>query len=141
MGRRVAWSVLLLLLASVQSFAVTCNVRCALMGSPAKAAVTDHSMRGTEHCAGMSHARNGSASQSVETLQTRLGTSCCDDLSLVKDPGAAEQIDVVMHPIEDVSIARSIVLPALVQMRKRLTAYSSTTPPSSLIPLASNLRI
>lgn len=141
MGRRVVWSVLLLLLASVQSFAVSCNVRCALMGSPAKTAATDHSMGGMEHCAAMSHARNRSASQSVEALQTRVGTNCCDDLSPAKDPGAVEQIDVVLHPIDDVSVAGSIVLPALVQMHERLPYYSSTTPPSNLIPLASNLRI
>jgi hypothetical protein len=141
MGRRVAWSVMLLLLASVQSFAVTCNVRCALMGSPAKAAVTDHSMGGMEHCAGMSHARNGSASQSVEALQARAGTSCCDDVSRVKDPGAVEQIDVVLHPIDEMSVAGDIVLPALLQMHERLPAYSSTTPPSNLKSLASNLRI
>ena len=143
MGRRVTWSVLLLLLTSVQSFAVACNVRCALMTMDVKTAAVDNSMNGMEHCDGMSSgpSRNESALQSVQALQMHSGSNCCDDLSIAKDPGTVEQIDATLHTVTHASVTGSIVLSALVRRRERPPTYSSTILPSNLVPLASNLRI
>jgi hypothetical protein len=144
MSRRITWSILLLLLTSVQSFAVACNVRCALMATDVKAAPADNTMRGMEHCDSMSSAptQNGSAPQNVQDLHTpSLGATCCDDLSFAKDPGTVEQIDAALHPVTDASVTGSITLPMLVRGHERPPAYSSTILPSNLIPLASNLRI
>jgi len=140
MGRRVTWSILLLLLTSVQSFALTCNVRCALMATPAKAAITDNSMRGMEHCDSMPSTPSQDEPR-VQALQMHSSTICCDDLSFAKDSSPAEQTDIALHSLADASIAEFIILPAPVQKPERPPAYSSTILPSNLIPLVSNLRI
>ena len=142
MSRKVAWSILLLLLTSVQSFALTCNVRCVLMARPAIAA-TVKSMPGMEHCSGMSTpTQNESvAVHSLQTSQACSGTTCRDDLSFAKDPGTAEQADISLHALDHASLTESITSPLSVQKHERPPSPSDTVPPANRTALISNLRI
>jgi hypothetical protein len=142
MSRKVAWPILLLLLTSVQSFALTCNVRCVLMARPA-AAATDNSMPGMEHCSGMSTpTRNESvAIHSILPSHACSGTTCRDDLSFAKDPGTAEQTNISLHALDHASLTESVTSPAPVQKHKRRPSHSDTVPPSIRTALVSNLRI
>src|SRR5579872_2335115 len=142
MSRRFTWSILLLLLTSVQSFAVACSVSCALMAMPMKTASTG-TTPGMEHCENMSSAamQNKSATQSIQALQMTSSTTCCDDLSFAKDSGTAERTDIVLHSVANASVAEATHLPALAQRRERPPAWSVANLPSNLTPRASNLRI
>jgi hypothetical protein len=139
MSRKVAWPILLLLLTSVQSFALTCNVRCVLMAKPAKAAAMDN-MPSMEHC-DMPPAQNKSASPSLQSATVTSGTTCCDDLSFAKDPGTAEQTDISLHALDQASLTELVTSPAPVQKHKRPPSHSDTVPPSNRTTLVSNLRI
>jgi hypothetical protein len=139
MSRKVAWSILLLLLTSVQSFALTCNVRCVLMARPAQAS-TNNSMPGMEHC-DMPSVQNESASPSLQSVKANSGTTCCDDLSFAKDPGTAEQTDISLHALDHASLTELVTSPAPVQKHKRPPSHSETVPPSIRTTLVSNLRI
>jgi hypothetical protein len=139
MSRKVAWSILLLLLTSVQSFALTCNVRCVLMAKPAKSAAMDN-MPSMEHC-DMPPAQNESATPSLQSLKANSGTTCCDDLSFAKDPGTTEQTDISLHALDHASLTESITSPVSVQKHKRPPSNSDTVPPSIRTALVSNLRI
>ncbi|HEY6412780.1 MAG TPA: hypothetical protein VIX42_03785 [Edaphobacter sp.] len=139
MSRKVTWSILLLLLTSVQSFAMVCNVRCALMSAPAKATATDSAMQGMEHCDMPSApAKNGPAAQA---LQVRSGTTCCDDLSFAKDPGTAEQTDISLHAFDHASLTELVTSPVSLQKHERPPSRSDAVPPSNRTTLISNLRI
>jgi hypothetical protein len=142
MSRKVAWSILLLLLTSVQSFALACNARCVLMARSA-AAATDNSMPGMEHCSGMSTPpRNESvAIHSLQPSKACSGTTCRDDLSFAKDLGTAEQTNISLHALDHASLTESALSPAPVQKHKRPPSYSDTAPLSNRTTLVSNLRV
>ena len=139
MSRKVAWSILLLLLTSVQSFALTCNVRCVLMAKPVQAS-TDNSMPGMQHC-DMSPAQNESTKPSLQSAKAGSATTCCDHLSLAKDPGTAEQINTSLHALDQASLTESVTSPVPVQKHERPPSPSDTAPPSSRTTIVSNLRI
>src|SRR5579871_5040112 len=108
MSRKVAWSILLLLLTSVQSFALTCNVRCVLMANPVQAS-TDNSMPGMEHC-DMSPAQ-GKSQPSLQSAKASSATTCCDDLSFAKDPGTAEQTNISLLALDYANLTESLTSP------------------------------
>jgi hypothetical protein len=139
MSRKVAWSILLLLLTSVQSFALTCNVRCVLMAQPVQAS-TDNSMPGMEHC-DMSPAQNESTQPSLQSAKASSASTCCDDLSLAKDPGTAEQINTSLHALDQASLTESVTSSVPVQKHERPPSHSDTVPLSNRTTLVSNLRI
>src|SRR5580704_915771 len=126
MSRKVAWSILLLLLTSVQSFALTCNVRCVLMARPAQAS-TNNSMPGMEHC-DMPSVQNESASPSLQSVKANSGTTCCDDLSFAKDPGTAEQTSISLLALDHANLTESAASLAPLQKHKRPPSYSDTAP-------------
>jgi hypothetical protein len=139
MSRKVAWSILLLLLTSVQSFALTCNVRCVLMAKPAKSVAMDN-MPSMEHC-DMSPAQNESKQPSLQSVKASSGTTCCDDLSFAKDPDTAEQTNMSLLALDHASLTELVTSPAPVQKHKRPPSNSDTVPPSIRTTLVSNLRI
>ena len=139
MSRKVAWSILLLLLTSVQSFALTCNIRCVLMARPAQVS-TDNSMPGMVNC-DMPPAQNESASPSLQSVKASSGTTCCDDLSFAKDPGAAEQTNISLQAPNHASLTESVTSLAPVQKHERPPSHSDTAQLSNRATLVSNLRI
>ena len=139
MSRKVAWSILLLLLTSVQSFALTCNVRCVLMSKPVQAS-TDNSMPGMEHC-DMSPAQNESTQPSLQSAKASSATTCCDDLSFAKDPGTAEQTNISLLTLDHVNLTESVTSLAPLQRNKRPPSHSDTDPLGNRTTLVSNLRI
>jgi hypothetical protein len=139
MSRRVAWSILLLLLTSVQSFALTCNVRCVLMAKPVHASA-DQSMLGMEHC-DMAPAQNEPTQPILQSARASSATTCCDDLSFAKDPGTAEQTNISLLALNHANLTESITSPAPLQKYKRSPSLSDTAPPSNRTTLVSNLRI
>lgn len=138
MSRKVAWSILLLLLTSVQSFALTCNVRCVLMAQPA--ATKASSMPGMEHC-DMSPAQSKSTQPSLQSPKASSATTCCDDLSFAKDPGKAEQTNISLLALDQASLTESVTSPVPLQKHKRPTSHSNTVSLSNRTTLVSNLRI
>ncbi len=139
MSRKVAWSILLLILTSVQSFALTCNIRCALMAKPIQAS-TDSSMPGMEHC-DMSPAQNESTQPSLQSAKASSATTCCDDLSFAKDPGTAEQTNISLLALDYANLTESVTSLAPLQKHRRPPSHSDTVPPSNRTTLVSNLRI
>jgi hypothetical protein len=139
MSRKVAWSILLLLLTSVQSFALACNARCVLMAKPVQAA-TDNSMPGMEHC-DMPPAQNESPSPSLQSVKANSGTTCCDDLSFAKDPGTAEQTSISLLALDHASLIESVTSPVSVQKNERPPSHSDTAALANRTTLVSNLRI
>jgi hypothetical protein len=113
------------------------------MATPARTAATNNAMPGMEHCESMpsAAAQNQPAPQSVQAVQMGSSTICCDDLSFAKDSGTIEQTDIVLHPLADANLVATTQLPAPLQKHDRPPAWSGKTIPSSLTPLASNLRI
>lgn len=139
MSRKVAWSILLLLLTSVQSFALTCNIRCVLMAKPVQAS-TDNSMPIMQHC-DMSPAQNESTQPSLQSAKASSATTCCNDLSFAKDPGIAEQTNVSQLALDHANLTESVTSLASLQKHERPPSHSDTVPLSNRTTLVSNLRI
>lgn len=137
MVRKATWSVLLLLLASVQSLAMTCGVRCALMTMPS----VQSSMPGMEHCEGMSSGSE-SARHGVQSSQQCSSSICGDDLAVVKSPEAVvERTDIALSPLSDVIFRAFDLSPVSSQKAWPPPTGRSRTTLSNLNPLLSNLRV
>jgi hypothetical protein len=139
MVRKATWSMLLLLLASVQLLAMTCGVRCAAMAMPDRFAAAQSAMPGMEHC-GMSSMRD-SARHDVQAVQRCSSGICGDDLAVVKSPGdVAERADIALAHIVDVIFSGSAVLPLPIDTAWPPLMSRSTTV-SNLNTLLTNLRV
>jgi hypothetical protein len=144
MVRKATWSIVLLLLASVQSLAMACGVRCTLMTMPAHAGVVQSSMPAMQHCKGMSSSTSGSESARLDAQASQRCSSgiCSGDLAAVKSIGvAAERTDIALSPLADVIFSGSVLLAVSSDKTWRPPASRSTKAPSNLNPLLANLRI
>jgi hypothetical protein len=148
MARKFFWSSLLLLLASVQSFASACDVRCAFMTMPAQSALMGDSMSGMVHCEGMPSASSSGKSDAgdlgwygLRVSPSCPSSSCTEELSATKGRVPTERTDAALHALVDMGVHTSRTVPALIQRQERSPDDRSKVPPSNLISLVSNLRI
>lgn len=135
--RRATMSVLLLLLVSVQAFAVMCSVRCATMGH----ADTQNSMPGITNCHGMSnHPAIGAASYAVLAAHGCSSEICQSDLSLLQNR-TTQEIGALPLSMVTAVVVSSPAKPFQNTIRLWLGANRCTNSIPPFDPLISSLRI
>ena len=132
MVRKTTWSLLLLLLVSVQAFASACDVRCgtmALMGS---------SMVGMDHCQGMASqtVSDDAAAYTVMPSQPCASHICKNDWSLLSR--ATYEFGLSSQPATVLSVAIPFV-PVVSSLQWKTDRWTHSIP--AFDPILSRLRV
>lgn len=130
----------LLMLASFQSFAAACATRCAAMSFSGAAG----SMPGMEHCSGTMIAASGSDSGlgCIHAAQACTHEFCQADLPIANDHKPADQRDVLLHSSADACAGgAAVVARATFERNLRSPIENRNSLASHLVSPISNLRV
>jgi len=136
MVRKATWSLLLLLLVSVQAFAATCDVRCMTMATMASA---PH-MSGMANCQGIASQRISAQQVGITLSSSRPCAShiCKDDWTFLQNP-VEHELGISSLPLalpDRAAMLFEIAHP--LQFKVNRSPHSI---PSSFDPLISSLRV
>jgi hypothetical protein len=135
MRLKATWSLLLLLLVSVQSFAATCEVRCGTMAMMVSAS----QMPGMANCRGMASQRvsDWQADVTVTSAQTCASHICKDDWTFLQSP-VEHELAISLLPLTPSS---STTMPLEIAHPLQFKVNRSPHSIPSFDPLISSLRV